>query len=369
MHVSARLSVLVLAIGGCFGVAAEDTSPPPSRVSDDGVIQVPAFALPFSEFASPEARAAFVKMARMPPPTFFMPPDATVEYERKMMDEHYFGPLIEVAYKRYPVDMTVEKIGGVYTQVFVPKNGIAPENAKRVLINLHDGGFYEGARTASQIESVPVASVGRIKVISVDYRLAPEHRFPAASEDVAAVYRELLKTYRPEDIAVYGCSAGGRLAGQSMAWFAKEGLPMPAAVGIFCSATTEKTVGGDSARTTPHFGGMLPTTPPKWVSAYTEGQDPRNPLIAPSASPEVLAKFPPALFITGSRAGEMSAAAQSVIDLTKAGVEARLLVWDGMDHGFFYNPELPESHEAYELMTRFFREQFERARMKTGQRR
>jgi len=349
--------VLCLSVGVAYGDEQADQE---RRVTDDGVIHVPAFDLPFSDLATQEAKAAFVRMARLPPPTFSMSADATVEQERKLMDEHYYAPLIEAAYERYPVDMTVETIGGVYTQVFVPKDGIASENTKRLLINLHGGGFYLGARTSSQIESVPLASVGRIKVVSIDYRLAPEHRFPAASEDVAAVYRELIKSYRPENIAIYGCSAGGALVGQALAWFEKEELPMPAAAGIFCSSTQGMS-SGDSKFTTPHFGGMLPSTPPKWVLAYTEGEDPRNPLIAPSASPAVLAEFPPTLFVTGSRAAEMSSAARSAIDLMKVGVDAQLLIWDGLDHGFFYNPDLPESHEAYDLMTKFFQKHFERA--------
>jgi acetyl esterase/lipase len=92
-----------------------------------------------------------------------------------------------------------------------------------------------------------------------------------------------------------------------------------------------------------------------------------DPLVSPSASPAVLAKFPPTLLVTGSRSGEMSAAARSAIDLAKQGVDARLFVWDGMDHGFFYNPDLPESQEAFDLMTRFFRQQFERARAVAGE--
>jgi hypothetical protein len=69
------------------------------------------------------------------------------------------------------------------------------------------------------LESVPIASVGRFKVITVDYRQAPEATFPVASEDVAAVYKDLLKTYKPENIGVYRCSAGGALTAQAGAWF------------------------------------------------------------------------------------------------------------------------------------------------------
>ena len=94
-------------------------------------------------------------------------------------------------------------IEGIYTEVFEPVGGVPQRNAGRVLINLHGGGFTVGARTEGQLESIPVAHVAGMKVISVDYRQGPEHRFPAASEDVATVYRHLLKTHEPAQKEVY----------------------------------------------------------------------------------------------------------------------------------------------------------------------
>ncbi len=134
------------------------------------------------------------------------------------------------------------------TDVVEPADGIAPENRDRVLVNVHGGGFVTGARTASLVESVPLAAVMKIKVVSIDYRMGPEHQFPAASEDVAAVYRELLKRYDPKRVGLYGCSAGGQLTAQSIAWFQTHGLPNPAAIGVFC-ASLGQLAAGDSANT------------------------------------------------------------------------------------------------------------------------
>ena len=91
-----------------------------------------------------------------------------------------------------------------------------------------------GEGSGGEVESIPIASLGKIEVISVSYRLAPENVFPAASEDVAAVYRALIKTYRLQDIGAYGCSAGGVLTAEAIAWFNKMHLPMPGAIGTFC---------------------------------------------------------------------------------------------------------------------------------------
>jgi monoterpene epsilon-lactone hydrolase len=83
---------------------------------------------------------------------------------------------------RYPVSITSQRIGGVYSEIFTPSQGISRQNQKRVLINLHGGGFLEGSRTVSHLESIPIAGVAHIKVVSIDYRQAPEARFPAACD-------------------------------------------------------------------------------------------------------------------------------------------------------------------------------------------
>ena len=79
-------------------------------------------------------------------------------------------------------------------------------------------------------------------------------------------------------------------------------------------------------------------------------------LAVPSASQDVLKAFPPTLFLTGTRAPEMSGAAQSHIELRDLGVKSKLLLFDGMDHGFFADPGLPESTRAYKLIVQFFAE-------------
>lgn len=328
-------------------------------VSDDGTARVPSFSVPFSAYASKEARDLYLYRARTPLPYFKLPKDATITDVRKVMDDEWYGPQLELAHRKYPVNVEIETIGGIRTQVVTPKEGIASRNAERILINVHGGGFNTGSMTNSLIESIPVSSIGRIKVISVDYRMAPEHKFPAGSEDLASVYREVLKTYEPALVAIFGCSAGGVLSGQAIPWFLKESLPIPAAIGIFCASTLWP-FAGDSAYVTPRLGGLIP--PPPISNSYFEGADPNDPLVSPSASVDILKMFPPTLLISGTRAGEMSAIARSALDLTRAGVDARLCLWDGMDHSFFKDVDLPESQEAFEIMVNFFTEQFERPR-------
>ena len=348
---SVGLAVVAVLAAGCAGIARKPD------ISDDGTVSVPRFELPFSSFASAEAREALVRQVRNP-----LQVVPSIERMREISDAR-LAPELERAKALYPYRSTRSELGGVPVETFVPAAGIAPENADRVLMQLHGGGFVAGGGgPGGAIESIPIAGVARIKVVAVDYRLAPEHRFPAASEDAAAVYRVLLESYRPENIGIFGCSAGGMLAGQSIAWFLKEGLPLPGAIGIFCASTHPFGV-GDSAQLWPRLGSVIPIVPPAEPvetfgrrSPYLAGVSASNPLAVPSASPEVLKAFPPTLFLTGTRAPEMSGAVQGHLELHELGVESELLLFDGLDHGFFSDPDLPESQRAYRLIARFFSE-------------
>jgi len=360
---TAFFSILLGLLNAAAPSMAEDTQK--KIIQKDGSYTVPSFVVPFSAFASEEAKAAFIKAQESVLPQFAMP-NASIAQIRTAMDEKVFKPWLAEQQARYSALVEDTKMGGVPVQVVTPKAGISAKNAERILINVHGGGFTVGARLDSQIESIPIAVVGGIKVISIDYRMAPEFKFPAASEDVAAVYREVLKKYKPESIAIYGCSAGGMLSAQAIAWFQKEGLPNPAAIGVFCAATSGMGM-GDSAYVTPRLGSVLPAPGPKSPRpslSYFVGVDAKDPLAFPGTSPALLAKFPPTLFITGSRSGEMSAATRSHINLVKAGVDARIFVWDGLDHGFICDPTLPESREAYSIITKFFDEKMDKASTK-----
>jgi acetyl esterase/lipase len=266
----------------------------------------------------------------------------------------------------FPVAKQDTTIAGVHAYVFTPRSGVAPRNRRRVLINLHGGGFSGCFPGCAELESMPVASLARIEVISLDYREGPKYRFPAASEDVAAVYRHLLKHYPAANIGIYGCSAGGMLTGMSVAWFQKHGLPRPGAVGIFCAGATlaDLGFGGDASYTAAPLGEARPAPPPPAPSpakaggvpplGYFAGTDPNDPEVAPAASDDVLRRFPPTLVITATRGFEMSSAVYTHSRLSRLGVDAELHVWDGMFHGFFYDPDVPESRDAYDVMVRFF---------------
>jgi len=327
-------------------------------VDDDGTVHIPAFELPLSSYMSGAAKHSYIEQRLHPVPMDWGDDPVKV---RATLDRAYHAPLLARAKALYPVSIEEKRIAGVRTDVVIPKEGVASKNRHRVLINLHGGGFSVGAGMGGQIESIPIAGVAKIKVISVDYREAPENVFPAASEDVAAVYKELLKEYKPENIGIYGCSAGGILTAMSIAWFQKEKLPRPGAIGIFCAA--DAVLGGDSvymaAPLGPLLGSKMPPpaaspNPPPAALQYLRGVDLRSPLVSPTLHPDVLAQFPPTLLITGTRDHAGSSVIYAHSRLVRAGVEADLHVWEGMWHGFFFDPDLPESKEVFDIVSWFF---------------
>ena len=352
-----RRFVAGLAIAACAsGVSAEDKEARP--VFDaEGNVHVPAFDLPPSGLMSREA-AEFMKMrARMP----MRAPSTQGDIgETRRQLEMMLAPQVAKMRELYPVDVAEQVIANVPTRVVTPKG--KPADKERVLINLHGGAFSVCADACAMLESAPIASSGGFKVITVNYRMAPEAAHPAALEDIAAVYRELLKTYKSKQIGIYGCSAGGALAGQAAAWLPAHGLPQAGAIGIF-GAGAVRFGTGDSAYVAGYIDGSFP--PPALPGAapqppidrgYFAQTDLSDPTISPALHPEVLAKFPPSLIITGSRAMDMSPAIYTNSQLLKAGVRSTLVVAEGMSHCYMYMPNLPEAHDAYQVTVNFFRE-------------
>jgi acetyl esterase/lipase len=350
-----KAGLLALAVAGTSTLVAQQMPQPAARpiFMPDGSVHVPAFDLPPSTLISPEALAQQKSRAGRPVVDRLRAPSIA---ELRAGTERALEHNVAEAKARYVVDIVEETIGGVRTRVVTPKAGEA--DASRVLINLHGGAFMLCAEGCAMVESIPIAAVGRYKVVTVDYRQGPENVFPAASEDVASVYQELLKRYRPQNIGIYGCSAGGALTAQSVAWFADKKLPMPGAVGIFGAGGVRFGV-GDSAYVAGYIDGSFPPPGPKGEMMplpYFRSVKMDDPLVSPVAYPEIAAKFPPTLIITGTRAMDMSPAIYTHNQLLKAKVRSNLIVGEGMGHCYIYQSGLPEARDAYDQIVRFFDE-------------
>jgi acetyl esterase/lipase len=253
--------------------------------------------------------------------------------------------------KLCPNHLVEDKIAGVPVRIVTPE-GMPESNRDKVLLNLHGGGF--NSDSGSYTESIPIAGYARIRVVAVLYRLAPEHPFPAAVDDAVAVYKELLKTYKPEHIVIYGTSAGAILTAEVAVRLKQLGLPQPAALGIF-SGLGDFARDGDSRALYALRGlsGHLdPPGPGAHDPDYVTTTDPRDPLLSPIYAD--LHGLPPTLFVTSTRDLLLSGTVNLHRAYLNAGVDARLVVFDALPHAFWYDPQLPEAIEANHTMAEFF---------------
>src|SRR5258708_6285926 len=200
----------------------------------------------------------------------------------------------------YPVEITETTLAGVASKVVIPKRA-AVHKQDRVLICLHGGGFTSDS--GSTLESATIAALTGIKVIAVEYRLAPQYPFPAAVDDTVAVYKHVLKQHAPKKIGVYGTSAGAVLAAQMAAESRRLGLPLPAVLGFF-SGYVDLARYGDSrflygTNGFTNFSSMLPALKGLGMVPYVGGHDRQDQGLSPIYAD--LKGFPPTLCMTWTR--------------------------------------------------------------------
>ena len=253
------------------------------------------------------------------------------------------------AVRLHPASVTSGKIAGVAVHEVRP----AGRASAGTLVCLHGGAFLWGAGAGAVLEAMPVAAATGMRVVAVDYALAPEHPYPAAVEDVLAVIASL-RAEGAGRLGVYGCSAGAWLTAQVVARLSADGLAVPDAVAMLHGSGLD--VGGDSLGLAAQLNG----TPAAADIArmhdlpYFTGTDPADPLVFPGEHPDVLAAFPPSLLITGTR--DFAAGSVSVMHrrLAAADVDARLFLFDGLWHAHHVDTGLPEAREVYAIMAHFF---------------
>lgn len=262
------------------------------------------------------------------------------------------------ARKLYPVNVEEATTAGVRTDIITPMT-MPAGNKTRVLINLHGGGF--NSDSGSLIEGVPISNLAKMKVVSVYYRLAPENPFPAAVDDVVAVYKELLKTYKPHSIGIFGTSAGAILTCEVTVKLKQLGLPLPGALGVF-SSLADFSRPGDSRQlfTLNGFPGQLQPVDPQHLpdNEYVGKTDRKDPVLSPLFAD--LHSWPPSLLVTSTRDLLLSDTAIFHRALLRAGDDSQLVLFEALPHAFWYHFELPETREALELMAKFFDQRVER---------
>jgi epsilon-lactone hydrolase len=333
-----------------LSLRAQDDSPTPSSgkksppqivIDDDGTYHIPAQTIPMSKLMSKELKDSLIYIDRT---------RRDPKYTEKQADGStlLLKPFRDRQDAMFPLRKEDTKIGGIHVIVYTPKDGVSPKNKNRVLIELHSADCWTDC---GALGSQPVAFLGKIEVVSVDYS---EPAFPDGVGSVASVYSELLKTHKPMNIGLYGCSRGGELAARSLAWFQRHNLPRPAAVGMLCASA-----GGDRGDAI-YVGGELGNgaiprpAPPGQAERDLGNIDPNDPMVNPVNFPGVLSKFPPSLLITGTRSIDLSTGAYTHEMEVKLGVESEFHVFEGGRHSFWYDPAPPESQQVYDIIVKFF---------------
>jgi epsilon-lactone hydrolase len=353
---SSALVAVMLAVGSPFAATAADGAPskdaaPPATgmIEADGTVVVPSFRLPPSIYLSDQAKALLPRAPTDMLSVLRAPPQQLVAMRDRMPEA--VAPRLAELKRTYGVATRDGTLAGLPATWARPATGVAAGRSRKLLLNFPGGGFsIANAGGMGMLESIPLAGIMGVEIVSITYRQAPEARYPAATEDAVKAYKEILKTHKPEDVVIFGCSAGGILTAQTVAALVREKLPVPAAIGIFC-ASADMRLSGDSAA----FSAPFRAVPGRRNdNAYFAGADLAAPAISPIMAPEILARFPPTLLITGGRSFDVSSAMATNIALEKAEAISQINIWDGLDHGFFLDPGMPESREAFEVMARFF---------------
>jgi epsilon-lactone hydrolase len=238
---------------------------------------------------------------------------------------------------------------------------IAGSNAPhdKAVLYFHGGGFRLGSVASHRELIARIAAASGCRVLAINYRLAPEYRFPAPLEDALAAYGWMLdQGLRPENIAFAGDSAGGNLVLTTMLGLRERGLPLPAA-GVLMSPWTDLTATGETyvsrADADPiHQRPMIAALAKNYLG---EGGDPRDPLASPLYAD--LTGLPPLLIQVGDRETVRADSTMFADKARAAGVDVELQVWDGMIHVFQMFVELPETRRAIASIAEFLKRQLQ----------
>jgi len=255
----------------------------------------------------------------------------------------------------FPVDADVKSepvnAGGVKSE-WVTAPGADPG---RAVLYLHGGGYVIGSINTHRTLAGRISRAAKARVLVIDYRLAPEHPFPAAVEDSVAAYRWMLSTgLKPSRIAVAGDSAGGGLTVATLVAIRDAKLPVPAA-GVPLSPWIDMEGLGDSMKSKASVDPMVQKDGLlQMAAAYLAGKDPRTPLAAPLYAD--LAGLPPLLIQVGTAETLLDDSTRLAERARKAGVKVTLEPWENMIHVWqVFAPMLDEGQQAIEKIGEFIR--------------
>ena len=256
----------------------------------------------------------------------------------------------------FPHTSELRQIAGVTVREITPLT-LDPTKAGKLLVHFHGGGYVLNGGEASTGEAVLGAHYSGMKVISVDYRMPPDHPFPAAVDDAVTVWRALRADRPAAAIGAFGTSAGGGLT-LALALKLKEmGEYLPGALALG-TPWADLTGASDSYQVNAHVDGIFSNFDgfgSAMAALYAGAAGVNHPLVSPVFGE--FSGFPPTVFVTGTRDILLSDTVRVYRAMRSAGVTARLEVHEAMSHAeYIYAFDAPESAVAFQDIAQFFDE-------------
>jgi epsilon-lactone hydrolase len=251
-----------------------------------------------------------------------------------------------------PENVTTEKvqIGEFSAEIVTPLQ----KTGNGLVIYFHGGGFIFGNLVTHKVIAAGIAEASGLKVLHVDYRLAPEHKFPCAHEDAVTAYEWALTQYEAEQIGLCGDSAGGNLALATAVSARNANKPLPSCMG-FLSSYLDLACEGEShskIKDDPVLSGQILEF---FNICYAGDTDRHSPFLSPFY--DELSKLPPALFHVGTWEILHDDTINAAKKIVAAGGLAEVKIWDGMCHSMqLFAPFLDEATASIKEMGMFFKE-------------
>jgi epsilon-lactone hydrolase len=280
------------------------------------------------------------------------PPAGSIQEARAVIE---FGASRAVL----PAGTSVEPVvAGTVPAEWVRAANVATD---KVILHLHGGGYTKCSCNTSRLTAAQISAASACSVLVIDYRLAPEHPFPAALEDAAAAYRWLLdQGFEPENIVLLGDSAGGGLGVSTLVTLVANGDKLPCAA-VLLSPWADLTGSGESMTTRADADPWMTERECRTsAELYAAGADLGHPLISPLFAD--LSGLPPLLIQVGTDEILRDDSLRLAENAKGAGVDVTLDVWEGMWHVWHYfAPQLPEGVQAIEKVGEFVQARLERS--------
>jgi acetyl esterase/lipase len=311
-------------------------------------LRVPARSIPVPSHLSPQAQAVLAMGGRAAMRGY--PAVDDLDGWRTMIAERDEALLSMLAERVSHMAVDVEEIDldGAGAYVITPQG--TPDDDRRVFLEVHGGGLIMGGGACCRAMGISAVTRTAVRTYAVDYRMPPEHPYPAPLDDCVAAYRALLRDHRPAEIAVGGGSAGGNLAAALILRARDEGLPLPAAA-VLLSPELDLTESGDTFQTNLGVDTVLTDSSMPANLLYAGGHDLAHPYLSPLFG-DVSKGFPPTLLMSGTRDLFLSNTVRMHRALRAAGVPAELHVLEAAPHGGFFGTA-PEDEEIQQEVRRF----------------